>query len=135
MQPLISVIVATFKHDKMLLRALNSLKEQTFKNFEIIVVDDNGNTTVCYEEFGGSKTGIVRYSDSGRKTCSIVIDGLPDCVAAYSGRIAVASGNTVTVYSSSGKESKVIETDNPVSRIFICSGTVYTIEGGSIYKY
>lgn len=44
MQPLISVIVATFKHDKMLLRALNSLKEQTFKNFEIIVVDDNGNT-------------------------------------------------------------------------------------------
>ena len=45
MQPLISVIVATFKHDEMLLRALNSLKEQTYKNFEIIVVDDNGNKT------------------------------------------------------------------------------------------
>ena len=44
MQPLISVIVATYKHDDMLLRALNSLAGQTYKNFEIIVVDDNGNT-------------------------------------------------------------------------------------------
>ncbi len=100
-----------------------------------VCIDDNGNTTVCYKEFGGSKTGIVRYSVSGRKTCSIVIDGLPDCVAAYSGRIAVASGNIITVYSSNGKESKVIKTENPVTRIFVCSGTVYTIEGGSIYKY
>ncbi len=41
MQPLISVVVATYLHDNMLLRALNSLKEQTYKNFEIIVVDDN----------------------------------------------------------------------------------------------
>ncbi len=43
MQPLISVIVATYKHDDMLLRALNSLASQTYKNFEIIVVDDNAN--------------------------------------------------------------------------------------------
>ena len=41
MQPLISVVVATFKQDNTLLRALNSLAEQTYKNFEIIVVDDN----------------------------------------------------------------------------------------------
>lgn len=41
MQPLISVIVATYRHDEMLLRALNSLAEQTYKNFEIIVIDDN----------------------------------------------------------------------------------------------
>ncbi len=41
MQPLISVIVATFRQNEMLLRALNSLKAQTYKNFEIIVVDDN----------------------------------------------------------------------------------------------
>lgn len=43
MLPLISVIVATYKHDDMLLRALNSLASQTYKNFEIIVVDDNAN--------------------------------------------------------------------------------------------
>ena len=43
MQPLVSVIVATYKRDKILLRALNSLATQTYKNFEIILVDDNAN--------------------------------------------------------------------------------------------
>lgn len=100
-----------------------------------VCADDRGNTAVCYKEFGGSKTGIVRYSGSGKRTCSIVVDGMPDCMAASSGRIAVASGNSITVYSSNGKESKTIETESPVARMFICSGTVYTVEGGSVYKY
>lgn len=44
MQPLVSVIVATYKREDILLRALNSLAAQTYKNFEIILVDDNANT-------------------------------------------------------------------------------------------
>lgn len=100
-----------------------------------VCADDRGNTAVCYKEFGGSKTGIARFSSGGKKTCSIVVDGMPDCIAAHSGRIAVASGNNITVYSSNGKESKTIETESPVAGIFISSGTVYTVEGGSIYKY
>ncbi len=43
MQPLVSVIVATYKRDEILFRALNSLATQTYKNFEIILVDDNAN--------------------------------------------------------------------------------------------
>ncbi|MBE6748626.1 MAG: glycosyltransferase family 2 protein [Ruminococcaceae bacterium] len=43
MQPLVSVVVATYKRDEILLRALNSLATQTYKNFEIILVDDNAN--------------------------------------------------------------------------------------------
>ena len=43
MQPLVSVIVATYKRDEILLRALSSLATQTYKNFEIILVDDNAN--------------------------------------------------------------------------------------------
>lgn len=114
-----------------------AIDELVYSEDSLIAVcaDDSGNTTVCYEEFGGSKTGIVRYSASGKKTCSIVIDGLPDCVAAHASRIAVASGNKITVYSSNGNESKIIETGSTVARIFICSGTVYTVEGGSIHKY
>ena len=113
------------------------IDEQVYPDDSLIAVcaDDDGNTTVCYEEFGGLKTGIVRYSTGGKKTCSIVVDSIPDCVASHAGRIAVASGNKITVYSSKGTEVKVIETENPVARIFICSGTVYTVEGGSIHKY
>lgn len=54
MQPLISVVVATFRQDNMLLRALNSLAKQTYKNFEIIVVDDNAN-----EEFNSRVNDII----------------------------------------------------------------------------
>lgn len=100
-----------------------------------VCIDDSGNTVVCYEEFGGSKTGIVRYSRNGKKTCMISVDGIPDCIAADGGRIAVASDSEITVYSSGGKQSKLIQTENPVSEMFICSGTVYSVEGGALVKH
>ena len=37
----VSVIVATYRRDSVLQRALASLMEQTYKSFEIILVDDN----------------------------------------------------------------------------------------------
>ncbi|MBQ2842454.1 MAG: hypothetical protein IJE72_05415 [Clostridia bacterium] len=97
--------------------------------------DDNGNTAVFYEEFGGAKTGMVRFSSSGKKTCAETLDGNPDCVTAYGGKIAAANGNVITVYSSSGKVTRTVETENSVSQIFCCSGEIYTIENSSICKY
>lgn len=114
-----------------------TIDETVYSDDSIIAVcsDDSGNTVVCYEEFGGSKTGIVRYSRSGKKTCSIVVDGIPDSVAADGGRIAVASGNEIIVYSQNGKEVKQIETENSVSQVIVSSGTVYAVVGGAIHKY
>ncbi len=43
MEPLVSVVIATYKRDEILQRALNSLSVQSYKNFEIILVDDNAN--------------------------------------------------------------------------------------------
>lgn len=40
-EPLISVVVATYKQEERLACALESLAQQTYKNFEIILVDDN----------------------------------------------------------------------------------------------
>ncbi len=37
----VSIIVATYRREKELERALNSLKNQQYKNIEIIIVDDN----------------------------------------------------------------------------------------------
>lgn len=42
MQPLISVVISTYKREKELIRAIDSVLAQTYKNIEIIVVDDNG---------------------------------------------------------------------------------------------
>ncbi len=41
MQPLVSVVVATYRRDEILQRALVSIANQTYKSFEIILVDDN----------------------------------------------------------------------------------------------
>ena len=114
-----------------------TVDETVYAEDSILAVcsDDSGNTVVCYEEFGGAKTGIVRYSRSGKKTCSIVVDGIPDCIAARGGRIAVASDNEIAVYSQNGKEVKRIEAENAVESVFIASGTVYAVGGGAINKY
>lgn len=41
--PVVSVVVATYRRDKALKNALDSLATQNFSSFEIVLVDDNGN--------------------------------------------------------------------------------------------
>ena len=41
MAPVVSVVVATYRREQSLVKALHSLAAQTFRNFEIILVDDN----------------------------------------------------------------------------------------------
>ena len=38
---MISVVIATYRRDKTLIRALDSLLNQTYRDFEVVVVDDN----------------------------------------------------------------------------------------------
>ena len=38
---MVSVIIATYRREKPLFNALNSLTEQTYKDFEVVLVDDN----------------------------------------------------------------------------------------------
>lgn len=49
-QPLVSVIIPTYSRPDNLLRAIESVQNQTYKNIEIIVVDDNGLGTLYQEE-------------------------------------------------------------------------------------
>ena len=60
---------------------------------------------------------------------------IPDCVTAYGGKIAVVNGKEITVYSSSGKVTRTVETEKSVSEIFCCSGEIYTVESGVLHKY
>ena len=63
-EPLVSVIIATYRREISLCDALKSLFDQSYNNVEIIVVDDNAdvewNEKVlrCIEEFSGFKNEI-----------------------------------------------------------------------------
>ena len=39
-EPLVSIIIPSYNHEKFIGDAIESLLNQTYKNFEIIVVDD-----------------------------------------------------------------------------------------------
>lgn len=46
-QFMVSIIITTYKGDEKLVRAINSVLNQTYKNIEVIVVDDNGDGSEC----------------------------------------------------------------------------------------
>lgn len=62
-QPLVSVIIPTYKRSEFLLRAIDSVLNQTYKNIEIIVVDDNDGEN----EFRKSTEELITngYKDKG----------------------------------------------------------------------
>ncbi len=54
MQPYFSIIIPTYNEEKYIGRALKSIKEQSFKNYEVIIVDSysNDNTVDIAKSFG-----------------------------------------------------------------------------------
>ncbi len=44
--PVVSVIIPTYQRNSSLERAITSVLNQTFKNFEIIIVDDNDENSI-----------------------------------------------------------------------------------------
>ena len=66
--PLISIVIPTYNHAKYLDKALNSIIEQTYKNWEIIVVDNFSSDST--EEV------VLKYKDSKIKYIKVKNDGV-----------------------------------------------------------
>ena len=63
MKELVSVVIPTYKRSKGLSRAINSVLKQTYKNIEIIVVDDNGDNSKYQKE---TQKMMEKYSSDNR---------------------------------------------------------------------
>lgn len=63
MDSLVSVIVPTYNYDKFLPMAVSSVIDQTYKNIEIIIVDDcsNDNTAQVVKTFSSNMYNNIRY--------------------------------------------------------------------------
>lgn len=58
--PLVSVVIPTFRRPHLIDRAINSVLNQTYKNLEVIVVDDNAPDTI---ERKNTQIAISRYKN------------------------------------------------------------------------
>jgi len=74
----VSVLIAVYNRPKKLQRALNSLLTQTFKNFEVIVIDDGSKKPLCgiIENYYGKFKSLKYIRHSNRKTPLTLNTGL-----------------------------------------------------------
>lgn len=68
--PLVSVVVPTYSRSELLLQALASVDAQTYKNLEIIVVDDNGRNSVQQRE---TEEKIKSFSHKCERACRYIV--------------------------------------------------------------
>ena len=61
--PLVTVIIPTYKRSDNLLQTIDSVLKQTYSNIEIIVVDDNGRGTDCQKR---TEEKLKKYVSLGR---------------------------------------------------------------------
>ena len=107
----------------------------TAESVSAICNDDNGNTVICLSEFGGAKTRIVVYKSNGKRSAEVIVNGAPGGIDIADNRIAVILGNDIVKLSYSGKELDRISANGSPVRVAVTSGSVYTVESGSICKY
>ena len=61
MVPLVSVIIPTYNRADLVQEALASVKAQTFRDFEIVVVDDGGTDGTCEVLSAWRETRVLRH--------------------------------------------------------------------------
>jgi glycosyltransferase involved in cell wall biosynthesis len=67
MRPLISVVIPSYNHAQFLARALRSLQEQTYTNWEAIVVDNHSkdNTDAVFAAFDDARIRLLKIHNNG----------------------------------------------------------------------
>lgn len=113
------------------------IDELAYSNDSIkaVVPDDKGNLLVAFSESGGARTGLVRFSRSGKRSCETDIEGTPDCYALGSRKIVVSDDSIVTVYNFKGEVKETVNANGNVFGIELSSNAIYTLENGVVCKY
>ena len=67
MEPLITVITVCFNSEKTIINCLESVKSQTFKNYEHLIIDGNSSdkTVEIIKNFNNEKIRLISEKDDG----------------------------------------------------------------------
>ncbi len=73
-QPLISIIVTSYNYEQYIIQTLDSLTKQTYRNFEVIVVDDGSkdNSVNVIKEYIAAHNNIQLYTHLGQQNKGLV---------------------------------------------------------------
>ena len=77
-KPIISIVIPVYNVDMFLRKALQSVADQTFQNYEAIIVDD-GSTDRCPEIIAKYVRKYSNLNLSARKTPVCPPRAIPDC--------------------------------------------------------
>lgn len=137
---LISVVIPTYKREKELDRALNSVFNQTYKNIEIIVVDDNGQNS----EFQSKVQRIIEKYKEEKNIRYIINETNSGGALARNVGIINANGNYIAFlddddeyYSTKlEKQLKVFEeNNNPKLALVYCYTASYDENNNKLAEY
>ncbi len=82
-KPNVTVILPVYNTNNKYLKAIHSVLNQTYTDFEVIVIDDNSPERVCVENFGDSRIKLLTRSVSGGGPSLARNDGLRAAVGKY----------------------------------------------------
>ena len=68
-EPLVSVIIPTFNRFKYLLNAIESVKAQSYKNYEIIVVNDESTQSEYYDKKFPENVNLIHIRENPTLEC------------------------------------------------------------------
>lgn len=88
--PLISIITPTYNHEKYIEKCINSVINQTFKNWEMIIIDDKSqdNTTKIINHFSDNRIILIEHENNY---------GLKNLSKTYNEALQIANGDYIAI--------------------------------------
>ena len=130
MRPKLSVIIASYNHQDYIAETLRSLEEQTFEDFEIIIVDD------------GSADKTVEVAKSAQSRAQIYTQENQGVVAARNRGVSLAKGRYICFVDSDdivlperfAKQVAMLDSDSKLGLVF-ADALIIDSQGDQIGKF
>ncbi|AGB42129.1 putative glycosyltransferase [Halobacteroides halobius DSM 5150] len=114
--PKVSVIIPSYNHEKYIAEAINSVLNQTFQDFELIIVDDgsNDNSVEVIKSFTDSRIDLFCFKEN--QGASVVVN---KCIDRARGKyIAILNSDDIFVLDKLEKQVQFLDKYSEIGAVF-----------------